>query len=167
MTPLTLIAAMARNGVIGRDGAIPWHSRSDFQQFKAATMGKPLLMGRKTFESLPGLLPGRLHIVVSRSGTGFKGAVSVTSLEQGLAVAHGEALRRGADAIMVIGGADIYRQTLPLAARVLLSRMEIEAEGDARFPELPGNRFALTSEVFHPKGEKDDCAFTLLDYQAR
>jgi len=167
VTPITLIAAMAHNGVIGNKGVIPWHNRTDFQQFKAATMGKPLVMGRKTFESLPGLLPGRLHIVVTRSGQSFGQAVSVSSLENGLALAHAEALRSGAGEIMVIGGADIYRQSLPLASRVLLSRMDLDPPGDAHFPAIPADLFALASETDHAKGDKDDSSFTLLTYCRR
>ena len=119
---VVLIVAVADNGVIGADGAIPWRLKTDLQRFKALTMGKPVVMGRKTFLSLPRPLPGRTNIVMTRDA-GFRaaGAVVTTSLEQALAVAKGEALRRFATEIVVIGGAEIYAQWIDRT-----SRLEIE-----------------------------------------
>ncbi len=164
--PITLIAAVARNGVIGRNNAMIWHIRSEFAHLRASTMGKPVIMGRKTFESIGKALPGRLNIIISRTaGASFPGAVSVASLEAALAVAHGACLRSGAPEIMILGGASIYAATMPLADRLLISRIEAEPEGDAFFPPIDSGQWALHSEKRVEKAsDKDDYDFTILDY---
>lgn len=127
---LSLIAAMADNRVIGIENRLPWRLPADLQHFKRLTMGKPIIMGRRTWESLPGLLPGRTHVVVTRNNDYIAdGAVVVHSLE--------EALARYEDApeIMLVGGADLYRQGLPLASRLYLTEVHIAPEGDAFFPD--------------------------------
>ncbi len=119
-----LILARADNGVIGRDGALPWHLPADLKHFKALTMDRPMIMGRKTFESLPGLLPGRRHIVLTRDCSWqAKGAEPATSVEEAIKLAD-------APEIAVIGGAEIYRLFLPHADRIELTEVHIEAEGD-------------------------------------
>src|SRR5271169_1126544 len=112
---IVLVAAVADNGVIGADGAIPWRLKTDLQRFKALTSGKPVVMGRKTFMALRRPLPGRTNIVVTRD-VDFRagGVVVTTSLTEAMAVARGDALRRGAGEIAVIGGADIYKQWMNL-----------------------------------------------------
>jgi dihydrofolate reductase len=124
MSKITLVLAMAENGVIGKDGAIPWHISDDLKRFKALTLGKRIVMGRKTWGSLPRKpLPGRDNIVVTRdAGWHAEGATAVTALEQ--------ALR---DDAMVIGGAEIYRAALPLAARIELTEVHRAFDGDAAF----------------------------------
>lgn len=134
---LSLIVAMAANGVIGRDGDLPWRISEDLKHFKALTMGKPMIMGRKTWESLPGALPGRPHIVVSRdAGYRADGVEVVGGIET--AVARGEALaaEAGVEEVMVIGGAEIYRLALPHGGRIYLTEIEDDVPGDTRFPEI-------------------------------
>lgn len=135
--PLVLVVAVADNGVIGRAGALPWRLKSDLAHFRALTMGHPLLMGRKTYESIGRPLPGRTSIVVTRDRAfAAPGIVVVGGLEAGLDAARGDALRRGADAIMVIGGADIYAQTLPRASRLEITRVHADPPGDTLFPAI-------------------------------
>lgn len=128
---------MARNRVIGRNGGLPWHVPEDLKRFKALTMGKPLVMGRKTWESLPGLLPGRPHVVVTRrQDYAAEGIHVVATLEAALQKADALAAASDADEIMVIGGAEIYRAALPHAQRIYLTEIDAEVEGDTWFPEL-------------------------------
>ena len=124
MSIVTLVVARAENGVIGRDGTLPWHIPDDLRRFKAITMGKPMVMGRKTFESLPGLLPGRRHIVLTRDREWrAQGAEIVHDLAGALTAAGGPALA-------VIGGADIFRLFLPIADRIELTEVHARPEGD-------------------------------------
>jgi dihydrofolate reductase len=129
---ITLVLAMSENGVIGDRGAIPWHIADDLRRFKALTMGRPLVMGRKTWDSLPRKpLPGRTNIVVTRRpGWREEGAVTASSLEAALAAARAE----NPDAVMVIGGAQIYAQALPLAGRIELTLVRAMIDGDTRLP---------------------------------
>ncbi|MEZ6024345.1 MAG: dihydrofolate reductase [Hyphomonadaceae bacterium] len=130
---LTLVVAVARNGVIGRDGALPWRLSSDMKRFKAATMGKPVLMGRKTWESLPKRpLPGRPNLVLSRDGTFHaEGGWSYTSLDALIAAGRAMAREAGVDEVCVIGGAQLYDATLPFADRIVLTEVNLAPEGDA------------------------------------
>lgn len=121
---IILILARAENGVIGKDGTMPWHLPADLRHFKSLTQGKPMIMGRKTFDSLPGLLPGRRHIVLTRdAGWNAEGAEVARSAEEALKIAN-------APQITVIGGAEIYRLFLPKADRIALTEVHIDAEGD-------------------------------------
>lgn len=133
---ISLIVAVADNNVIGKDNKMLWHIPEDFKHFKAITLGKPCIMGRKTFESildhLGKPLPKRTSIVVSRSGYEHDGAMSATSLEEAIEKAKAET----SDEIMVIGGSQIYALALPLADRIYLTRVHQEPEGDAHFPEF-------------------------------
>lgn len=143
--PLTLIAALARNGVIGRDNQLPWHLPADLRFFKQTTMGKPLLMGRRTWEAIGRPLPGRRMIVLSRDpGCYAPGCVVAHSLEEALAIAG------AVPEIMVIGGAMLYRQTLPLAGRLYLTRVDVDAPGDAWFPDWNERDWRLIWEETHP-----------------
>lgn len=134
--PVSLIVAMDRNGVIGREGEVPWRLPTDLRTFRTVTVGKPLVMGRKTWESLPGPLPGRTCVVVtSRSDYADEGAVVVHSPDEALARAREEAGETGE--VVVAGGATIYRQFLPLADRIYLTLVEAEVEGgDTYFPSV-------------------------------
>ncbi|MBH2000113.1 MAG: dihydrofolate reductase [Sphingomonadaceae bacterium] len=125
MSEIVLVLARADNGVIGRDGVLPWHLPADLKHFKALTQGHPMVMGRKTFDGLPGLLPGRRHIVLTRdrSWTG-QGAEVVHDAEEAIGLAE-------APTVMVIGGAEIYGLFLPLAHRIELTEVHMDAEGDA------------------------------------
>lgn len=128
---ITLIAARAANGVIGRDNAMPWHLPADLRRFKALTMGKPVIMGRRTFESIGRPLPGRLNIVLSRSMPRGERVVVVPDVDAALA----EARATGTDEAMVIGGGEVYRLFMPFADRLELTEVHLEVEGDATFPE--------------------------------
>lgn len=130
MTEIVLVVARARNGVIGRDGALPWHIPADLKRFKALTLGTPMIMGRRTFESLPGLLPGRRHIVITRDPDwAAEGAETAHDAEQALALA-------GAGPVSVIGGAEIFRLFEPLATRVELTEVHDSPAGDTIMPPL-------------------------------
>ena len=131
---LTLILAIARNGIIGANGALPWRLSSDMKRFKAATMGKPVLMGRKTWQSLPRKpLPGRKNIVLTRDASSqVEGGWVYTNLDAALAAARAMAEADGVGEICVIGGAQIYAATLPLADRIVLTEVNLAPEGDAR-----------------------------------
>lgn len=143
--PLTLIAALARNGVIGRDNQLPWHLPADLRFFKQTTMGKPLLMGRRTWEAIGRPLLGRRMIVLSRDpGCHAPGCVVAHSLEEALAIAG------AVPEIMVIGGAMLYRQTLPQAGRLYLTRVDADAPGDAWFPDWNERDWRLIWEEAHP-----------------
>ncbi|MGH8228901.1 MAG: dihydrofolate reductase [Steroidobacteraceae bacterium] len=128
---LSLLVAAADNGVIGRDGGMPWHLPDDLKRFKALTMGKPMLMGRKTFEAIGKPLPGRTNLVLTRSSQWSRpGAVTVHSIEEAIEQAA------VAEELVVIGGDEIYRLTLPLAERIYLTRVAARPQGDACFAVL-------------------------------
>ena len=139
-----LVAAVADNGVIGADGAIPWHISEDFRRLKALTIGKPLVMGRKTFESLPGLLPGRRHIVITRDAKWqAEGAEVAANLDSALRLAN-------APHIAIFGGAQIYAEALPLADRIELTEVHDEPPGDTRFPVFDRSEWREVFRENHP-----------------
>ena len=166
MVPITLVAALAENGVIGRDNGLPWRLKSDMVHFRAITMGKPVVMGRKTFLSIGRPLPGRTTIVVSRDG-GFAapGIVVAASVEAALTVARGDALRRGADCIIVAGGADLYAQTMPLAERLHITYVHRAVDGDVYFPAIDRSVWHETARDEHAAAAGDDAAFAFVIYQ--
>ena len=126
---ITIIVAVARNGVIGRDNRLPWHLPADLKHFKRETMGTTIVMGRNTWQSLPGLLPHRTHIVITRDEHyTADGATVVPSLDEALALA-------GGSEVYIVGGAHLYRAALPLADRMLITEVDVEAAGDTFFPE--------------------------------
>src|SRR5271154_2507132 len=134
---ILVVAAIADNNVIGRDNALPWRLKSDMQHFRALTMGKPVIMGRKTYLSIGKPLKGRTTIVVSRDHDfAAPGVVVAPSLDAAIAVARGDALRRGAETIVVAGGADIYGQAMALATRLAITRVHKQVEGDTVFPAI-------------------------------
>lgn len=151
-----LVVAVAANGVIGAGGTMPWHLPADFRRVKTLTMGKPLVMGRKTFESLPGVLPGRRHIVITRdSGWQAEGAEVAHSLDAALALAN-------APHIVIFGGAEIYAQALPHASRIELTEIHAEIPGDTVMPPL-GEGWRETFREEHPaEGERPAFAFVTL-----
>jgi dihydrofolate reductase len=162
---IALIAAVAANGVIGRDGRLPWRLKSDMAHFRNATLGKPVIMGRKTYLSIGKPLSARTNIVVSRDPSfAMPGVLVAPSIESALAVARGDALRRGSDEIAIIGGADIFRETLAVADRLLITRVELEPEGDVTFPSIDERCWEEISRAEHPRGEADDAAFTVSVY---
>jgi dihydrofolate reductase len=152
--PLSLIAALGENRVIGIDNRMPWHLPGDFKYFKARTLGKPIVMGRKTWDSLGRPLPGRLNLVVSRQpGLQLEGAEVFASLEAAVERAHQWAIAQGVDEIMLIGGAQLYEQARALADRLYLTRVELNPEGDAWFPVVDPQRWVLASTESHPAEE--------------
>ncbi len=166
--PVALIAAVSEDGFIGRNGALPWHVPGDFAFFKKQTMGKPAVMGRKTFESLPGVLPGRTMIVVTRQAawTPPQGAEAAPSLEQALARAQDIARRDGAGEVMVWGGEEIFRQAMPLAQRIYLTTIHTTVDdGDARFPPIDAALFKKVSEAPRAQGPKDSAAYTVTAFE--
>jgi dihydrofolate reductase len=168
--PLVLVAAVAENGVIGRDNGMPWRLKSDLRRFRARTLGKPVVMGRKTFASIGKLLPGRTNIVVSRNADfSAPGAVVAPDLRAALEVARGDALRRGVAAIVVIGGAEIYAQTLPIADRLDITLVKALPEGNVRFPTIDPQvwREIERSEQPASPGDSADVAFITYERRAR
>jgi dihydrofolate reductase len=134
---IALIAAMATNRVIGRNNNLPWHLPNDLKYFKQATMGKPIMMGRKTFESIGRPLPGRTNIVITRDQAySAEGIRVVHSIEEALVLAESIALLDGAEELMVIGGEQLYQAVLPRAQRLYLTHVHAEVEGDAWFPVI-------------------------------
>lgn len=159
---LTLIGACAHGGVIGRDNRLPWRLPEDLKLFKATTMGHVLIMGRRTFESIGRPLPGRTTIVVSRNPEWrAEGCLHAESIDAALALARRE--NRGE--IFVAGGADIYRQTLPVAARVLLTEIDLEVAGDAHFPSISADRWQVHSRT--DMTGADGTRFAVVDYRRR
>ena len=154
--PLSLIAALGENRVIGVDNSMPWHLPGDFKYFKATTLGKPIIMGRKTWDSLGRPLPGRLNIVVSRqTDLKLEGAQVFPSLDAAVARAEAWALEQGVDELMLIGGAQLYAQGLEQADRLYLTRVALSPEGDAWFPAFDLNKWKLVSNVQNPaEGDK-------------
>ena len=157
---IVLIYARAANGAIGNDGDLPWRLPADLKRFKALTMGKPMVMGRKTFESLPGLLPGRRHIVLSRRDSFTPDGVEVAgSVTGALALA---AQDNDSGAIAIIGGAAIYDVFMPLAHRIELTQIHADYEGDTFMAE-PGRDWLLTAREDHP-AQGAHPAFSFLTY---
>ena len=155
MTAPFIIVAAARNGTIGANGTLPWHLPADLRRFKALTIGKPMIMGRKTFDSLPGVLPGRRHIVLTRDPAWrAEGAETVTSLAAALALA-------GPDAA-VIGGAEIIALALPIADRIELTEVHAEVPGDTVLPPLGPDWRETAREEHDPSGERPGFAFVTL-----
>jgi len=151
---------MDRNRLIGNNNQLPWHLPADFAHFKSVTMGKPVIMGRKTFESIGKPLPGRTNIVLSRSPDArFEGVECVSSFEQALALVP------DADEVMVIGGSTIYEMLLPRADRLYLSYVEAEFDGDAWFPEIDNNQWLELESVLRKADDKNiyDCRFVTLE----
>ncbi|MCA6122178.1 dihydrofolate reductase [Bradyrhizobium sp. WSM 1704] len=165
---IVLVVAVAENGVIGRDNTIPWRLKSDMQRLKAITMNKPVVMGRKTFESLRRPLPGRTNIVMTRDPTyRAGGAVVTTSFESARAIALGDALRRFATEIAVIGGAEIYAQWMGVADRLEITEVHARPEGDTRFDAIDTGDWEEVARVRNPAGEVDSVDFSYVTYRRR
>ena len=160
---IALVVAMGENRAIGHGGDLPWHLRSDMRFFRKVTMGKPILMGRRTFKSLPRVLDGRLNIVLTRDrGFVAPDAVMAYSLEEGLKAARASAARTGAREIMIIGGEDVFREVLPQTGRIYLTEVHASPDADTWFPQLPTNEWREVSREWHEAGPKDDHAFSFV-----
>ncbi|MEN3213532.1 dihydrofolate reductase [Methylorubrum populi] len=156
---VSLIAAVARNGVIGRDNDLVWRISSDLKRFKALTMGKPILMGRKTWDSIGRPLPGRRSLVLTRDRALTLSDVTVVhDWDEALAAA-------GGDELMVVGGAEIYRLALPHADRLHLTEVDAAPEGDVHFPPFDRTAFRETLREAHGPGERDEFAFQFVDLE--
>jgi dihydrofolate reductase len=168
MIALVLVAAVAENGVIGRGGGLPWRLKSDLRHFRAVTMGKPVVMGRKTYLSIGTPLAGRTNIVVSRNPEfAAPGIVAAPTVEAALAAARGDALRRAADAIAVIGGADLYAQTIAYADRLVISRVHLRPVGDTVFPAIDQALWNEVARSEHEPEPGEPAGFTHLVYERR
>ena len=159
---ITLIVAVADNGVIGRDNTLPWHLPEDLKRFKRLTMGKPMIMGRKTFESIGKPLPGRRNIVVTRHPNYQR---------EGIEVVHGTdeavAITTGAPEVMVIGGADLFRLFLPLAGRIHLTRVHGNIEGDVMWPALDNRQWEAIERERHEADDRHAYAMTFEVWEKR
>jgi dihydrofolate reductase len=161
LIPLCIVAARAANGVIGREGGLPWRLKSDLALFKAVTFGKPVIMGRKTWDSLPRRpLPGRMNLVLSRDGS-FEpqGAVVCERFEEAVEIAREQAEDDGETEACVIGGQALFALALPKARRLYLTEVQAEVEGDAHFPAFDEAEWREVRREEHPVGEGDDHAF--------
>jgi dihydrofolate reductase len=168
MIEVVLIVAVAENGVIGAGGTIPWRLKTDQQRLKAITLNKPVVMGRKTFESLRRPLPGRTNIVVTREPNyRAAGAVVTTSFESAHAVALGDALRRSATEIAIIGGAEIYAQWMQAADRLDVTEVHARPEGDTSLAAIDAMQWEEVSRARNPAGPDDSVDFSYVTYRRR
>lgn len=165
---IVFVVAVAENGVIGLNNAMPWHLSSDLKRLKAITLGHPVIMGRKTYASVGRPLPGRTNIVVTRDKT-FQapGIVVATSLDAALDIARGDALRRFVTEIMVIGGAEIFAQWLTKADRLEVTEVHATPEGDTFLKSLHLTEWRETARTRHSKGERDTVDFSYVTYERR
>jgi dihydrofolate reductase len=158
---ISILAIVASNGTIGRDNALPWHMATDLKRFKALTMGHHMIMGRKTFESLGGrILPGRPHIVVTRQELNIDGIQVAHSIDEALALAAGD------PEPFIVGGAEIYRQSLHRATRMYITQIHADVDGDTTFPEFDDvNEWKLVDREDFEADEKNDYPFSFLTYE--
>jgi len=162
---IVILAAVAENGVIGRGNALPWRLKSDMQHFRTVTTGKPVVMGRKTYLSIGKPLKGRTTIVVSRDPAfAAAGVLVAPNFDAALAAARGDALRRGCDEIIVAGGAAIYVQALPLAARLLITEVHERVDGDAYFPAIDPKIWREVARSERQPAADDEVAFAFVSY---
>lgn len=163
--PLSLVVAIAKNNVIGMDGDMPWKLSTDLKRFKRDTMGKPIIMGRKTFQSIGKALPGRLNIVISRSEFVAENTVHANSIEVALFLAEGWAKENGSEEICVIGGGQIYAATLPLSNKLYVTHVMAEPNGDTKFPEILDAEWRPIDREEVPMGEKDTAETLYVVYE--
>ena len=164
---IVLVVAVAENGVIGQGGKLPWRLKSEMQHFRAVTWGKPVVVGRKTYQSFARRpLPGRTNIVVTRDRTlAVAGALVTTSVEAALDAARGDALRRGVDEIAVVGGAAIYAQTIASADRLVVTRVKLQPAGDTTFPPIDPKLWRGVEQTDHAAGPDDEAAYSIHVYE--
>lgn len=165
---ISMIAAMDENRLIGADNALPWHLPADFKHFKQVTMAKPIIMGRKTFESIGRPLPGRKNIVLTRGEFNHDGVITVHSIEAALREA-GQAVNADDDTaeVMIIGGANLYQQMIAKADKLYLTHVKTKSEGDAWFPELDMSEWEIISQQSVSADEKNNYDFDIIEYQRR
>jgi len=159
---IVLVAAASENNALGKDNDLPWHLPDDFKRFKKLTAGNSIIMGRKTFESLPGILPNRRHIVITRQKNyNPDGCIVVDSLEEALS------LIPASEEAFIIGGGEIFRLSILIADRIEMTRVHAHIEADAFFPEIDPEIWQLTFEEYHPNDEKHLHAFTFQTFSRR
>ncbi|WP_162126465.1 dihydrofolate reductase [Flavobacterium phycosphaerae] len=159
---ITLIAAVAENNALGKDNQLLWHLPDDFKRFKSLTSGHYIIMGRKTFESFPKPLPNRTHVIITRQKNyAPEGCIVVNSLEDAIAVCPKD------EEVFVIGGGEIYTQSIAMADKIDITKVHQHFEADTFFPEIDLKLWKLISEEFHPKDEKHAFDFTFLTYVRR
>lgn len=162
---ISMVAAVARNGVIGRDNDLPWHMSTDLKRFKAMTMGKPLVIGRKNLESFPRLLPGRPHVVVTRDrGYAREGVHVVHSFDDALAVASALAAEGGVDEVCIAGGGEIYRLGMPVADILHITHVEADVPGETTFPDIDPAVWRAEEVGRMEAGAKDDYPARFVTY---
>lgn len=165
---ISIVVAVAANDVIGNDGGMPWKLSTDLKRFKALTMGKPMIMGRKTFDSVGKALPGRTSVVVTRDPSWqAEGVVPVQSLDVAIELAQEIAKANGADEICIVGGGEIYRQAMDKADVLHVTRVEATPDGDTFFPKIDPDHWQQISSENVPEGEKDSVATRYLVYKRR
>jgi len=165
---IVLVAAIGENNVIGRGGKLPWHIRSDLQHFKKLTLGKPVIMGRRTYESIGKPLKDRTNIVLTRDlGLKVAGGVLATSIDAALAIARGDATKHGVDEIMVIGGSDVFEALMSRADRLEITHVHAAPEGDAFFPPIDPARWREQKRTEFPAGPNDSASFAVATYLRR
>jgi len=163
---LVHVVAAAENDVIGQGGRLPWRLKSEMAHFRRATMGKPVVMGRKTYLSIGQPLKGRTNIVISRDRTfAAPGILVAPSVKTALAAARGDALRRGVEEIAIIGGADIFQQTLAETDRLVFTRVHLRPQGDTKFPTIDPEAWTEVERTEHRAGPDDEADFTVLVYE--
>jgi len=158
---ISLIAALDKNRLIGSNNGMPWHLPADFKFFKEVTTGKPIIMGRKTFESIGRPLPNRKNIVISRNGYSAEGVISADSIEQAVQLAG------DVEEVMIIGGANLYQQMIDKAQRMYLTYVDAECEGDAWFPEFDSSQWNITNEIMFQSDEKNNYDFNIVTYERK
>ncbi|AWM13231.1 diacylglycerol kinase [Flavobacterium sediminis] len=163
MREIIIIAAAAENNALGKDNTLVWHLPDDFKRFKALTSEHYIIMGRKTFESFPKPLPNRTHIIITRQKNYKvpKGCLVVSSIEEAISVCPQE------ENLFIIGGGEIYKQSMLVATKIELTRVHTEVEADTFFPEIKSEDWKLVEESFHPSDEKHSFPFTFLTYVKR
>ncbi len=163
---LCLVVAVADNGVIGRNNQLPWYLPADLKHFKRTTLGKPVIMGRKTWESIGRPLPGRTNIVITRqAGYQADGARVVDTLDAAVELAESVALIDGVDEVMVIGGADIYRLALSRADRLYLTEVHADVEGDAFFPDWERSAWREVARALQPARDAGEPSCSFVTYE--
>ncbi|OPB31347.1 dihydrofolate reductase [Bartonella sp. AR 15-3] len=166
--PVCLIAAVSQNNVIGCAGVMPWHLSTDLQRFKALTLNKPIIMGRKTWDSLGRPLPDRTNIVITRNPTlASEGAVVVHSLSQAHHIAKQVAFQSGADAVFIIGGGEIFQQGLQIADKIFFTEILAFIEGDSFFPVFDKEKWTIIKTQYIPEGDKDDYPTRFMIYERK
>lgn len=159
---ITMIAAAAENNALGKDNDLVWHLPDDFKRFKRLTSGHHIIMGRKTFESFPKLLPDRTHVIITRKEDySPENTIVVHSMEEALKVSKQD------DQAFIIGGGEIYKMGMEYADRIELTRVHGEFEADTHFPEIDKSEWGIVKDQFHDKDEKHDYSFTYLTYERK